>query len=330
MNEPLADQRTTPKGEKPGLRGGRFIFVGGVPRSGTTLVQNILDSHPDIFGLPEFLLLPEIVRIRKWFRKHTDSEKITDICSMETADDNLCRYIESFLNPMIDKYKCRLVSEKTPYNIEVFTDLIQLFPGARFIHVVRDPRAVVASLFEVGEKAKKRNIAGIRYDRSIRATIETVRSALIAGLTVSEQSSEKVLTVIYEKLLQDPEKETQRICQYLNIPWSEQMIYPSRFKHLGERAIISLGDSAWYDEKMFNRDPDTSNIDKWKKKLTPAQQVRITNAFKDIKALRDLGYDFSLNHLTFGEKLKGRVVSFLRSKIGDLRLSLARLISGDS
>lgn len=84
------------------------------------------------------------------------------------------------------------------------------------------------------------------------------------------------------------------------------------------------------ERSALNRDPDASNADKWKKKLTPAQQVRITNAFKNMKELTAFGYDFSLSHLTFGERFKGQVISLLRSKIGDLRLSLARFISGDS
>ena len=44
--------------------GSRFIFVGGAPRSGTTLVQNMLDSHPDILGGPEFIHIPDIINLR--------------------------------------------------------------------------------------------------------------------------------------------------------------------------------------------------------------------------------------------------------------------------
>ena len=49
-------------------RGKRFVFIGGSPRSGTTLVQNILDSHPVICGGPEFHHLPDIMNLRKALR----------------------------------------------------------------------------------------------------------------------------------------------------------------------------------------------------------------------------------------------------------------------
>lgn len=47
------------------MAGKRYILVGGAPRSGTTLLQNILDSHPDIVGGPEFMHLRDFVELRK-------------------------------------------------------------------------------------------------------------------------------------------------------------------------------------------------------------------------------------------------------------------------
>ena len=46
-------------------RGNKFIFVGGAGRSGTTMVQNVLDSHPDIIGGPQFRNIPDIIDLRK-------------------------------------------------------------------------------------------------------------------------------------------------------------------------------------------------------------------------------------------------------------------------
>lgn len=48
-----------------GQKGERLIFTGGAARSGTTLVQNILDSHPDIVGGPEFLHLEDLMAFKK-------------------------------------------------------------------------------------------------------------------------------------------------------------------------------------------------------------------------------------------------------------------------
>ena len=75
--------------------GQRYIFIGGVPRSGTTLLQNMLDSHPDILGLPEFIHLPEIMALRKNMRHSATHGMISDICSLDDIDTRIRKLIRS-------------------------------------------------------------------------------------------------------------------------------------------------------------------------------------------------------------------------------------------
>ncbi|NIA09336.1 MAG: hypothetical protein GWP10_06315 [Nitrospiraceae bacterium] len=115
-------------------RGKRLIFVGGAPRSGTTLVQNMLDSHPDILGGPEFLHIPHIINLRKGLQHSIEREWIDLICSYDDVDKAICLLIECLLLPLADRHGCKFLSEKTPENVLVFSELISLFPGARFIY----------------------------------------------------------------------------------------------------------------------------------------------------------------------------------------------------
>jgi hypothetical protein len=112
--------------------------VGGAPRSGTTLVQNILDSHKDICGLPELLITPNIIELRCLIHRYIKTGLFEDICTYDESDTYVKAFIESFKTPFMNKYDCKYISEKTIHNVLVFDDLIELFTKARFIHVVCD------------------------------------------------------------------------------------------------------------------------------------------------------------------------------------------------
>ncbi len=129
--------------------GRRLIFIGGSPRSGTTLVQNMLDSHPLILGGPEFLHLPNVINLRRTIHSSISREWIDIICTRDDVDRYIISSIKKLFLPLADKYQCEFYSEKTPENILVFSELIELFPEAYFIQVIRDPRGIVSSMQQV-------------------------------------------------------------------------------------------------------------------------------------------------------------------------------------
>ena len=271
-------------------RGERFVFVGGAPRSGTTLVQNMLDSHPDICGAPEFHHVPDIISLRKKMHVSIDRKFIDLICSYDDVDSHIGSLIEAILHPLADRQGCRLLSEKTPNNVLVFPELMKLFPAARFIHVVRDPRAIIASMLQVGKRAKQKDWQTQEFTHSVGAAVEYVRRCQQTGFTSFELAPERVYELKYERVVADPENETRRICRFLGIEWSSRMLHPKDVKHLGEQAVTN---DVWYSTQSYNRDPEPDGVDRWKSQLTYVQQNIITTAFLDNKGLTRCGYAFS-------------------------------------
>jgi len=287
-------------------RGARFIFVGGAARSGTTLVQNMLDSHPDICGAPEFLHIPDIISLRKTLHHSIDRKFIDLICSYEDVDRQICSLIESFLYPLAEQYGCRFVSEKTPNNVLVFPDLISLFPGARFIHVVRDPRAIIASQLQVGKRAKQRGWNTQDFTHSISAAVDYVHQCFKTGFASSEIAPQRVIEVVYERLVANPEYETKRICEFLKVEWSSRMLRPGELKHPGEKAITN---NVWYDTKSYNRDPEPNEIDKWKSQLSLMQKFMIVGNFSGNKDLLRLGVDLSNSHSSWTGRISSEMLA---------------------
>ncbi len=296
----------------------RFIFIGGAPRSGTTLLQNMLDCHPDICGGPEFLHLPDILRLKQKMYKSIKAEYIDLFCTYEDVDRMIRNMISDFLLPLADKQDCKYLSEKTPENIMFFEDLIQLFPEAHYIHIVRDPRAVISSMIQVRKRALDKGVVPPYYTSNLAVSLEYLKRNLAAGFEVSKKYPEKILTVTYEELVRKPEEQTKRICEFLGIEWTEAMLYPERFSHLGEKAITTKSDEIWYDKKSYYRPPEAKDVDKWKKNLSPIQQILVTREFRKYEELSSLGYDFSNKHLS-------RVQRKSLSIILDIRVILNRI-----
>jgi hypothetical protein len=279
----------TPLHPKPG-----FIFVGGAPRSGTTLLQNMLDSHPQITGGPEFLHLPDIIRLRRLMQPNLSKGWLDEYCTKAQADANIKQMIDNFLLPVARNMPTAYISEKTPANINVFADLAELYPDALFIQLLRDPRAVVASMLKVGRRARNKGVKTQGFTRSIAEAASYLSKCYTDGMAFQTRNDARLLTIKYEDLVKNPEALTHRICTFLELPWDSRMLRPDKYEHAGEKAITN---DIWYSQEEYKRRPSDDAVDKWRGNLSFAQQAILYYCFRGNQALKANGYqlekDFS-------------------------------------
>src|SRR5579883_2910134 len=152
----------------------QIFFVGGAPRSGTTWLQLLLDSHPEIScrgeGLFSHHLSGALDRLVGNWRQGVEAKNKTVFASMPgyplpegaDADILLGTAVLLALHRQSTERDVRALGEKTPENVFLFPRLKRLFPGAKFIGIVRDPRDVLASSWHYF------------YERTSRADTETV------------------------------------------------------------------------------------------------------------------------------------------------------------
>lgn len=269
-----------------GERGKRLIFVGGSPRSGTTLVQNILDSHPDICGGPELDNVHNIVGLRNTMLIALERGRTDLFMDKETLDERIAAFIESFLLPYADRRQRRLVSEKTPWNVLAFSELLELFPAARLIFCVRDPRAVIGSMLKVGERALSKQHDHPAFTVDLDTAIGTVQQCNDAGFKVVPH--ERVFVAQYEQIVSQPEPNMRRLCGFLGVPWNETILHPERLKHEGDKTL----DDVWYSRSDYYKAITAADMDKWKEQLSPENIRRINDAFANDRRLAQLGYSF--------------------------------------
>jgi hypothetical protein len=176
------------------------IFVIGMPRSGTTLVEQMLASHPDVYGAGEQVLFDQAV-----------SERGTDDLAALGR-----RYIE--LIDQIAPHDKRVV-DKLPSNFR-FTGLIQLaVPRARIIHCMRNPLDTLFSIYVTLFSGRQdfafdqREIA--RYYRAYARLMEHWRTVV---------SPEVLLDIAYEDLIADLEAQARRILAFCDLPWTDAVL----------------------------------------------------------------------------------------------------------
>ena len=268
-------------------RGQRLIFVGGPPRSGTTLVQNILDSHADVCGGPEFDNIPSIITLRNMMLDSLKKGRTDVFMTREYLDSQIAEFIESFLLPYADRRQRRLVSEKTPFNVLVFGELLELFPAARLILCVRDPRAIAASMLKVGERAASKNQKYHPFTLDVDAAIDAVQQCLGKGFDVVPH--ERVFISKYEELVAKPEPSVRRLCDFLAIPFSDTMLHPERIKHEGDKTL----DDVWYGRGDYYRAISSVDSEKWRDQLRPEDVTKINAAFAQNTRLAQMGYHFA-------------------------------------
>ena len=132
-----------------------LIFIGGMPRSGTTLLRVLLDAHPDIRCGEETRVVPRILGSRQqWAKAPYESKRLQEAGVTSEVLDSA---VAAFILEIIAKHgpPSNRLCNKDPFTLRTAVYLKQIFPNSKFIFLVRDGRAVVHSLMTRKVSKKK-------------------------------------------------------------------------------------------------------------------------------------------------------------------------------
>jgi hypothetical protein len=251
------------------------FFIVGSARSGTTLLRLILNAHPDVAVPPESRFITELwtgqheielgaflnsLAVHKRFETwDLPIEAVAEEIGATTKVDYADAVSAAFSAYARVNGKSRW-GDKTPRYVERIDLLAQLFPGARFIHLVRDGRNVALSYANVPFGPKTVGKAAALW-----------RARVIAGRTGGAAlGGERYLEIRYEDLVEDPAGETKDICEFLDLTFDPGML------DYTERARGSVLPRA----SMYNphvTEPPQTNVRSWQDSMPP-DQVEIFEA----------------------------------------------------
>ena len=198
----------------------RPTFILCSVRSGSTLLRVLLSSHSQIHCPHELHLRHIGVRVREGFPRKALAEA--------GLDKRRLRHLlwDRVLHRELAASGKRLLVNKTPNDVFIADRILECWPDARFIFLLRHPAAIA------------RSRAAVRKRDTPEHNAERV--AQFCNAVEEARRKHDGITVRYEDLVADPAATTRRLCEFLGVPWEAQMLEYGNHEHAGFKP--GLGD----------------------------------------------------------------------------------------
>ena len=270
------------------------FFIVGASRSGTTLLRLMLNAHSRL-AVPDemkyFRFLEGTDNLEAWSTPRSPEEyrQLVEgyvaahkalVESVPGALDALHRYEEdrtargpyrAFLRHWAETCGKARWGEKTPHNISFVDVIADMFPGAKFIHVVRDPRAVVQSMNASSYYSSETVFNALNWRTAVRD------GRNLFGVLQPDQH----LTIRYEDLVREPASTLRTVCSFLQEAFEPSMLrfYETVDQHMAHRIRTP----------SIKGPVNQSGLSKWRTRLSPAQVALIEGLCG--KEMAGLGYE---------------------------------------
>jgi hypothetical protein len=265
------------------------IFVGGCERSGTTLLAALLAGHSRVIAPPEaqFFLgglaagrhsggddmaafaafVKNDWRFHLWELPQSLPEELAKSLPPAAVMAGLARaYADRTKESNVDRWV-----DHMPLNIAYAPTLLEEFDEAPMVHIVRDPRAVVASVLPLdwGPPSPR---TGARW----------WLSRIAMGLAAEAAFPDRVVRVYYEELVRDPRGTLARLCPLVGLEFEPTMV---------ESVNAHLPAYTQKQHALVGKPPDPARIDAWRSKLSARDLAVIEGELREVQVM--LGYESS-------------------------------------
>lgn len=193
------------------------VFIVGMPRSGTSLVEQILASHPSVHGTGELDFMQHVWAgtVQMLSAKPDEYPCCLDNLTVDQASGMSQIYLQPLLamNPAASR-----ITDKLPLNFLHLGLIAMLLPGARIIDCVRDPRDTCLSCFMATFNA------GNEFKHDLNHTAHFLIQSRRLMRHWKHSIDLPIFEVAYEQLVTEPESQTRRMLEFLGLPWDERCL----------------------------------------------------------------------------------------------------------
>ena len=231
----------------------KVCLMAGFPRSGTTLLERVLGSHPDCVGTDESGILATQFRDPIVFGAASAGDVLAELEGFE-ADDlaaGRAEYFRCTSDVLGEAPGDRWLIEKEPLLTADLAIPLRLFPHARLLMPLRDPRDVVVSFFFTIVPTAPNSVAAANMEETCRGYAEVMRHWLLLRERLDRS---RWMESRYEDLIADAGGQTRRLAGFLGINWRPGMLA----HHRGGRAV----GTPTYDD--VSKPLYTRSVERWR------------------------------------------------------------------
>jgi len=271
----------------------KLIFIFSLPRSGSTWLQRIISTHPDIATTSEpWLLLPLLSPIKDKFgiQPYEHELCLIGISEALSKENNINEWKKCYLEGVrLMAYKIysdlscqhKFFLDKTPRYSLICEEIIETFPDAKFIFLWRHPFSIILSIYKTWSN---NNWTFPNYYIDLYEGFSNM-------INVSQRYKDKVLNMQYEKLATHPEQSITELLSYLGLEYNVTALINNG---LNKRVQGRMGDPNQYrsDGGVANHDWQKAGIEFCTSKFRRVWLINYLN-FIGRERLDSIGYDIT-------------------------------------
>lgn len=241
----------------------QHIFIVGAPRSGTTLIQNIMANHPEISAVDAENAFFDYHNIFQ--RKYAELNMKEKNIMLSKAKD-LVAFFDQYAEYIKNKKGGKYFLEKTPQNVNKLDYILKHFPSSKIINVYRDGRDCYRSARKHPNIPQAKSCS--KYAKYWKKCIQNRVKNDVTN----------IIDIHYESFVSTPEEYLKDITNHLEIKYMDTLLSPS---------LYSKSEKATHAHfSKLNETINTKSIGKWKDELTESEkETFIKIAGKELKKL---------------------------------------------
>lgn len=254
-----------------------YVFVVGSPRSGTTLLQRMLDAHPRLAVANDTHFIPKAIagitdhdvplthdlveRVLDYHRFHRLGVDADLARSLAVGADTYVGFISALYSAFATSRGKSMGGEKTPDYVRCIPLLAGLFSWARFVHIVRDGRDVALSALEWANEGKGPGRFELWATEPIAVCAlwwrRQVQPGVDAGVALGPA---RYTEVLYESLVAQPGSELQAVSSFLSLDYSPRMESFNEGRQVDDGGVVLDAKKAWL--------PATPGLRDWRSSMS--------------------------------------------------------------
>lgn len=227
----------------------KIIFILGMPRSGTSLVEQIISSHNKVFGAGEIVYLNEIIKKKLL----PNLENLNDLLN-DAQDDYLTKICYKSQNALN-------ITDKSPLNFRYIGFIISMLPNSKIIHCKRNKLDVCWSNY------KNQFEGALYYSNSLKDLGEYYKMYENLMEFWKSKFDNKIFDLNYDDLVNEPEKNIRNLIEFCNLEWDENCMSHHKNKRAIKTVSFNQARKPIYKDKVKNSFLYNKYLDELKQSL---------------------------------------------------------------